>query len=132
MVLFIDTTDFESVRIALVQKQNVLEKFWRVEKQASETLLKKIQELFKKKKVKFQDLKKIVVVKGPGPFSRTRTGVVVANALAYALNIPSAGIKKSQIPKELPKLSQLKFKKQNLKPFYSKHANITKPKKRNK
>ncbi|MDP4001014.1 MAG: tRNA (adenosine(37)-N6)-threonylcarbamoyltransferase complex dimerization subunit type 1 TsaB [bacterium] len=130
MVLFIDTTDFESVRIALVQEENILEKSWQVEKRVSETLLKKIKELFKRKKVKFQDLKKIVTVKGPGSFSRTRTGVVAANALGFALDIPIVGLKKDEIPQNLVKLLHLKGEKTSVKPFYSKPANITKPKKK--
>jgi hypothetical protein len=44
----------------------------------------------RKHKATPRDLKKILVNPGPGGFSSTRTGVAVANALAFALSIPIA------------------------------------------
>jgi len=73
----------------------------------SENLLPQLKRFLKTHQVKLRDLKKIVVNPGPGGFSSTRTGVVAANALAYALGIP----------------------KQNVLPRYDKAPNITKPKK---
>ncbi|MBI2607357.1 MAG: tRNA (adenosine(37)-N6)-threonylcarbamoyltransferase complex dimerization subunit type 1 TsaB [Candidatus Doudnabacteria bacterium] len=130
MTLFIDTTDDQSIRLSLVDGKKVYNKIWSVERRSSETLFPKLSVLLKSKRVKFTDLEKIVGVLGPGPFSRTRTGIVAANALAYALDIPLVGIKKNQVPKNLLSLKKFKGSKQNLKPFYARPANITKPKRR--
>lgn len=117
MILFIDTTDNDFAKIALITGKKVVSKTWQT-KRLSETLMPIISSLLKRQKVKFQDLHKIVVVKGPGFFSRLRTGVATANALAFALNIPVAGTKRGFL--------KLKFQNQVL-PYYSAKPNITKP-----
>lgn len=128
MTLFIDTTDNDSVRVALILNGEVISKEWHT-KFLSKTLMPETAKLLKKNKRKFTDVKKVVVVRGPGFFSRTRTGVGVANALAFGLNVPVAGIKKSQIPSDLMTFKQLKFSKSVL-PYYDKAPNISKPKRR--
>lgn len=47
-----------------------------------------LNEEFKKLKISFQDITKIIVDAGPGGTSSVRTGVALANSLAYSLKIP--------------------------------------------
>ncbi|MBI4049621.1 MAG: hypothetical protein HY395_02275 [Candidatus Doudnabacteria bacterium] len=119
MTLFIDTTDNDLVTIGLINKK-IAKKTWQT-KWLSETLLPTIERFLKLQRVKFQGLKKIVVVVGPGFFSRIRTGVATANALGYALNIPIAGVRQG--------FRRLKFGKAAL-PYYAKFPNITRSKPR--
>lgn len=128
MTLFIDTTDNDLVRIALTLNRKIISKEWQT-KFLSRTLMPEIAKLLKKNKRSFSDIKKVVVVRGPGFFSRTRTGVAVANALAFGLNVPIAGIKRSQVPTELMTFKHLKFSK-SVMPYYDKAPNITRPKRK--
>ncbi len=81
-----------------------------------------------------QPLKRVIVVRGPGPFTAVRTGIIIANTLSYARNIPVVG-STSAIPltdqrvlaltaRPAPKTHRL------VRPFYGKAPNITKPKPR--
>jgi tRNA threonylcarbamoyl adenosine modification protein YeaZ len=75
--------------VALISGKKLLaEKKWRSNKDESEKLLPAITALLKKSKYKFKDVKKIIVVNGPGPFSAVRIGVTVANILASSRRIP--------------------------------------------
>lgn len=123
MILFIDSTDNDLIQIGLLLGEKFATKQWRT-KFLSKTLLPQISSLLKKYKHDFSDIKKIVVVRGPGFFSRTRSGIATANALAYALGIPMAGVKASQVPKDFQKLDKLKWQKIVL-PYYEKAPNIT-------
>ncbi len=105
MILKIDTTKSQEVKVELVDKSGSIQL---VEKQkpGSQVLLPLIVKILKKKKISLADLKAIEVNPGPGSFTGTRVGVSVANALAYALNIPLNG-KKGKIV--LPKYEKSKF-----------------------
>lgn len=91
MKLLIDTTQAEKIIVALIDKSG--REVARREKkvfQISENLLPEIERLLKLHNLLRNSLRKILVNPGPGGFSSTRTGVAMANALAYALNIPVA------------------------------------------
>lgn len=60
---------------------------WRGAMDESEKLLPAISKLLKRAKKKWNDLKRIIVVNGPGPFSAVRIGVTDANILGFALKI---------------------------------------------
>lgn len=80
-------------QIALIKKGEVLaENFWRSEQNEAETLLPNIKKLLKEAKLNWEDVDKMAVIKGPGPFTALRVSVAVANSIAYALNIPIWGI----------------------------------------
>jgi len=59
-------------------------------------LLLFVQRALQRTKKNVRDLDSISVVPGPGPFTSVRTGVVVANALAWALGVSVHGIKKKR------------------------------------
>jgi tRNA threonylcarbamoyladenosine biosynthesis protein TsaB len=78
-------------QIALIENK-IFESSWKSKQNEAEKLLPKIIELFKKANTKFEDLKKIIVIQGPGSFTALRVSIAVANALAYALKVPVIGI----------------------------------------
>lgn len=126
MLLFLDTSDNDTTRIALVG-QKTAEHYWVSKFNQSEFLVSEIKKFLKKNKTEFNKLKKIAVVVGPGHFSRVRTGVATANALGYALKIPVVGIKNPVL--NIQELKKEKGDKMVL-VYYDKAPNITKPKKK--
>ncbi len=81
----------------------------------------------KKQKIKLTELQKIAVITGPGQFSKIRTAVASANALAYGLGIPVVGVRLA----EKNNLAQILKRpgSQAAKPFYDRGPNITLTKK---
>lgn len=116
MKLLIDTTQQEKIILGLLGGGKIITKKERQVLQISENLLPEIERFLKKQKVTLKDLTNILVNPGPGGFSSTRTGVAMANALAYALNIPVAEWPSGQV-------------REIVLPKYNKAPNITKPKK---
>jgi tRNA threonylcarbamoyl adenosine modification protein YeaZ len=142
MILYINTTSGEKVYLALGKAGKlIIKKEFKAKYKQSELLLPAIDLLLKKAKVKPKSLDSIVVVKGPGPFTATRIGVTVANALGYAMGIPIIGFKISDfrfmisdhrfqdelIKKGYEKLRKIKKKKgvMAVEPVYDKRPNIT-------
>ena len=126
MILFLDTTDKEVTKLALLSESRVVQHEWQSRYDQEETFLTSLEKFFKKTKIKISDINKIAVVPGPGLFSRVRLGVVSANALALAL-----GIKVIEVPQKsaivFEKINALQ-QKDTIHPFYDKQPNITKPK----
>ena len=101
MILIINTADSEKVFLGLVVKSNqIFKKEFKAKYQQAEKLLVEIDKLIKANEAneanEANKLKAIIVVNGPGPFTALRVGVVTANTLAWALNIPVVGIKPSE------------------------------------
>lgn len=128
MTLFLDTCDSEKTSVYLVDAKKLAAHIWPSKKTQQEKLHTEISKFLKKQKVKLQDLEKVAVVVGPGHFSRVRTGVVTANTLAYALNIPVVGVKKTEEP-DFKFILQSKGQK-SVDVFYDREPNITQPKKK--
>jgi tRNA A37 threonylcarbamoyladenosine modification protein TsaB len=87
MVLFIDSSDREMVRLDLARDKTRVTHIFQTDHNLSEKLIPEIKKFLQKQKVKLNQIKKIEVMAGPGPFSRIRTAVATANALAYALQL---------------------------------------------
>lgn len=84
MILGLNTCTIQS-QIVIVKEDEVLaEENWPQGKNEAETLMKSVKKLLKQISASFNDIKGIVVITGPGPFTSTRVGVTAANALAYA------------------------------------------------
>lgn len=93
MILYIDTST-EETKIALYKSSQLLaEKVWLSAKNQSEELLFETDKLLKSLKLVKADIKKIVVVSGPGSYTGLRVGLSTANALAMTLNVEIVGIK---------------------------------------
>lgn len=74
--------------VALISDGKVLDEInWKGERDESEKLLPYIAQILKRNKSNFGDIKRIIVISGPGPFSALRIGVTVANTLAFILGV---------------------------------------------
>ena len=119
------------IEIQLIGDKKVkAEKKIRAQWQQAEKLLSAIEGLLKNKKVDIREIKKIFVVNKGGSFTALRIGVVVANALGYALGVPVAdkglqGVARSY--KRLKKVTKGCGKFDVVKPVYYREPNITLP-----
>ncbi len=127
MILFLDTSDYNQATIALIGREVIKHEFQTVT--LSEKLPPEIKKFLKKQGSNLRQLKKIAVVVGPGGFSRIRTAVAVANALAYGLKIPVVPITKDKLPSDLLELHKFPSQKM-VQPVYDREPNITAPKKK--
>lgn len=106
--LLIDTSS-TTAQVALTNEDKVIAvESWEVLRNLSDKLLPNIEKLLQKNKLRPEDLNGIIVYLGPGTFTGLRVGVTVANALAYSLNIPIAGVKGKSFGKEKFIVSELK------------------------
>ena len=97
MVISIDTTELKKVRIRIDDGKKVRRTKYAVYADAALSRLIRI--------INGRKPKPIGVVAGPGAFSATRTGVALANALAYGFNIPIVALDQAQFdsPDPLPR-----------------------------
>ena len=96
MILYIDTSDRETITVGLGDKRFETN----AKDGASQKLLSFIEQTLKKEKVSINQITRIEVHTGPGSFTGLRVGVAVANAMGWALKIPVNGkdIAKGEIP----------------------------------
>jgi len=86
MILFIDT-HAELITIALKTDKDLFIKTKESECSHSIYTMPMIQSIFEENKLNIHDLKKIIVVSGPGSFTGIRIGLSIAKTMAYALKI---------------------------------------------
>jgi len=132
-ILFLDPTNDNLVILILFKKNKVFRIEKKYHKPLSEVLLLTLEELLKKSNTRLNTIQFIAVVSGPGSFSSLRVGIVVANTLAWSLNIAVVGLKKEEInnQEEILKIVEKKIKSKKFRPvlpFYGREPNITKPK----
>ncbi|HMQ01548.1 MAG TPA: tRNA (adenosine(37)-N6)-threonylcarbamoyltransferase complex dimerization subunit type 1 TsaB [Candidatus Doudnabacteria bacterium] len=129
MTLYINTTEFHNLELALIKAGGV--KTFRKNLAFNENFktLELIEQFLKKQKVALKDLHKIIVCSGPGSFTGIRVGVALAQALGIGLNIPVQAIPKNKIPSNLVELETMRLSTK-LTLHYGAKPNITKPKKK--
>lgn len=89
MILYINTTQLDKIIIALREGQKVVaQRQLTARHSQAEKLLPALDRLLKSQQVSLKVVKKIVVANQGGSFTSLRIGVITANALAYALQIP--------------------------------------------
>lgn len=94
-ILLIDTTAPHSLWVAVAKGEISIARVHIAMRHATdrEQVLGAIEAVLRRAKLNRTDLNGVVVVQGPGPFTATRIGVTVANAIGFALHIPVAGVK---------------------------------------
>src|SRR6185503_15961827 len=104
----------------------------KIEWHGSEHMLALIDRLLGKKKVQLESVVGIIVVRGPGPFTAVRTGLVIANTLGTILKIPVKGVVSDQplssagIRKHIESFT-VDQSAAVVRPWYGKEPNITTP-----
>lgn len=122
MILSINTTHNDAVEIILKRRDGLIlaKKKFKARFKQAEKLLPAIEKLLKINKLKLSSFKKITVENRAGSFTSLRIGVVTANALGYALNLP---VSDSGGKAKIVKTGQRNFKV--VEPIYSKEPEIT-------
>lgn len=85
--LGINTATQTSSVCLLLNEKVIGKKSWNEKSQESKFLIPAIQEMLDEAKYQVKDIDQLILIKGPGPFTGIRIGVVLANALAQ--NIPN-------------------------------------------
>lgn len=134
-ILFINNVLDKKLVLGLIQsrrnrKIKYQQKEYLVYNERNERLLGKIKIFLTSKKASLESLSHIIVVQGPGAFSRIRKSVTIANTLAYGLDIPVIGIKVGETdkltdPGFLARAVKKSRKGKWVMPFYGKEPNIT-------
>jgi len=106
----------------------VLEDVWKSDRQLSSQLLEHLSQLLGRQHLTWDALTGLVVFRGPGSFTGLRIGVTVANAIAYAQEVPIVGtIGDDWVKAGLHRLANGESDTQ-VTPHYGAPPNITKPK----
>ena len=94
MILYINTTNNTDIEVALKEKGQLLcKKVVKTNRDQAEKLLPLVEKILKENKKQLKNIKGIEVKNSGGSFTSLRIGVVTANALGFALNIPVKGEK---------------------------------------
>lgn len=92
MIILTIRTDKPEAEIGLYDGDKQLSyKSWQAHRQLAETLHQVIADELSKQSLTLSDIQGIVAYQGPGSFTGLRIGLTVANALAYARQLPIAG-----------------------------------------
>jgi len=110
MILYINTINNQSIEIALKQASDIIvSKNIPAPYKQAELLLPEIDKILKKQKINLKDITKIEVEDSGGTFTSLRIGIITANALAYALNIPVQGINEKIVSRKKIKIVKPKY-----------------------
>jgi len=101
MILIIDTTDNEIIKLALENNKKIIDKKKiKARRKQSEKLLPGIDKLLKDNNLTWRSIKKIEVANRGGSFTSLRIGVATANALAYALGVKAESLDAEETSRE--------------------------------
>lgn len=101
---------------------------WQAHRELAVTLVSTIHKFLEQQHTSTKELTGLIVFSGAGSFTGLRIGATVANALAYANEIPiTAGVGEDWITDGLAKLKSTKPEEYVI-PTYDREPNITKPK----
>ena len=118
MTLYIDTSKNNLIYLALKKGDElILEKKITAQYSQAEKLLPGIDKLLKSANSNITKIKKIIVVNSGEGFTALRIGIITANALGFALNIPVFSSDNKQIKSD--------YDFSIIKPKYKKEPNIT-------
>ena len=118
MTLYIDTSKNNLIYLALKKGDElILEKKITAQYSQAEKLLSGIDKLLKSANSNIAKIKKIIVVNSGEGFTALRIGIITANALGFALNIPVFSSDNKQVKSD--------YDFSIIKPKYKKEPNIT-------
>ena len=83
---------FQNFEISLFDNKNILASIQKKAVRASSILIPEIENLLKKHGLSLEDISFIAIDQGPGAFTSLRVTITLANALAFAQNIPLVGV----------------------------------------
>ena len=134
MILVIDTANNKNVYLGLWENKWLEMNEWSAEHNLMADIMEKITDTYKKVDKSFQDTTGVIINIGPGSFTGLRIGISIANAMAYSLNIPIAGLNDTEnktklLEGGLQKLGSKKTFDGGVFPEYGREPNITQPKK---
>lgn len=88
MILYLDTSS-SFLYSAIYNDGKIIDSInLNLSKDLSSRALSLVNEMLKKNNLYFNDLKKIIVVNGPGSFTGVRVGLTIAKVLAWSVKIP--------------------------------------------
>ena len=118
MILYIDTSKNNLIYLALKNDgELILEKKITARYKQAEKLLPGIDNILKSANSNITKIKQIIVVNSGEGFTALRIGIITANALGFALNIPVFSANGEQVKSE--------YDFNVIKPKYKKEPNIT-------
>jgi tRNA threonylcarbamoyladenosine biosynthesis protein TsaB len=100
---------------------------WEAGRQLSDQLLEAIKALLQRHGRSWSDVKGLVVFRGPGSFTGLRIGATVANAIAYARDLPIVGTSGQAWMTEGGQKLRLGQNDVQAIPLYGSEPNITHP-----
>ncbi|HSW81340.1 MAG TPA: tRNA (adenosine(37)-N6)-threonylcarbamoyltransferase complex dimerization subunit type 1 TsaB [Candidatus Saccharimonas sp.] len=130
MILTIKTDNpVAEVGLYTLEGNKILYHTWQADRQLAKDLLSEIHQQLAMQHADWPQITGLVVFKGPGSFTGLRIGLTVANALAYAQNIPIVAEEGDNwLQNGLARLKKDQNDKLAL-PHYGAEAHITLPKK---
>lgn len=130
MIILTIRTDKPEAEIGLYHDHGQLAyETWQAHRELGQTIHLKVHELLQSQDKDWKDVEGIVTFQGPGSFTGLRIGLTVANALAYAQNIPIVAVMDENWTNDgIGRLLKGENDKIAL-PEYGAEANITKPRK---
>ena len=106
MFLFINTSDYEHTRFALVDETSIVaDEVIAIPHHESYKTLGYIDGVLKERDGRA--LERIVVATGPGAFTGVRVGVALAQGLGMAWGVPVVGVATAEIPDDLIRLNDM-------------------------
>lgn len=88
MILYIDTSSSYLYTGIVDNNKLITERKKECGHELSKEALPEIVSMFEEKSIKPNEIKKIIVVNGPGSFTGIRIGITIAKVYAWSLNIP--------------------------------------------
>lgn len=88
MILYIDTSSSYLYTGIVDNNKLITERKKEYGHELSKEALPEIVSMFEEKSIKPNEIKKIIVVNGPGSFTGIRIGITIAKVYAWSLNIP--------------------------------------------
>lgn len=130
MIFLTIRTDKPEAEIGLFDgdKQLAYEK-WQAHRELAETIHHKIADLLTDQKLTLADVEGVAAYQGPGSFTGLRIGLTVANALAYAQEVPVVAVGGEDWIEHAARLLPDAPKASYAMPEYGGEAHITLPRK---